>query len=68
MAAPFEVGMTPDVTVEGAYVIRFTALDAATGNLVSNVNVTSAAIIARDISFVPENVISTEPDPVFLPS
>lgn len=50
MAAPFEVGMTPDVTVEGAYVIRFTALDAATGSLVSNVNVTSAAIIARDLS------------------
>lgn len=62
------VGMTPDVTVEGAYIIRVTALSATTGNVVSGVNVTSAAIIATDLTFVPENVISTEPDPVFLPS
>lgn len=49
MAAPLMVGMTPGVTVEGSYIIRITALDATTGNVVSGVNVTSAAFIATDL-------------------
>lgn len=44
------VGMTPDITVTGPFIIRIAALDATTGANVANVNVSSAAILAFDVS------------------
>ena len=50
MPAPLMVGFTPNIIVEGAYIVRITALDATTGNVTAGVKVTSAAILAEDLS------------------
>lgn len=49
MAAPLVVPMTPGITVSGDYIIRITALDATTGNLVTGVKISAGAILASNV-------------------
>ena len=58
MAAPLVVPMTPGITVSGDYIIRVTALDATTGNLVTGVNVSAGAILATNLTTTTTDVSS----------
>lgn len=61
MAAPLVVPLTPGITVSGDYIIRVTALDAATGNLVTGVNVSAGAILATDVAGSPTSELVSGP-------
>lgn len=49
MAQPLEIALPPDFVLDERYVIRVTALDPSTGNVVSGVNV-------ADVTFMVDNL------------
>ena len=66
MAAPLVVPMTPGLTVSGDYIVRVTALDATTGNLVTGVKVSAGAILANDVAQVAVEEVPV-PEPLLVP-
>ena len=50
MAAPLKAGLPPDLDIGDGYVIRFAAIDAATGNAVTGVTVSGVSVFARQLA------------------
>ena len=64
MAAPKNVPLTPGLVVSGDYIIRVTALDPATGNLVNNVKISAGAVTGQILAGQVDN---PSPMPVLVP-
>jgi hypothetical protein len=45
-----KAGIPPDLDLDGAYIIRFTAVSATTGAVVSGVNVSQASLLVRNVT------------------
>ena len=50
MSAPLVAGLPPDLDIDGGYILRFDAVDPATGATVSGVKVSAVAIGAADLA------------------
>lgn len=64
MAAPVDVPIPLGLVLGGGYTVRFTALDATTGNVVSNVIVSDASV---QYDQVPQATPTIKNTAVFLP-
>jgi hypothetical protein len=53
VAAPLVAGLIPNVIAGGGWTIRISAIDAATGDVVSGVTVSDAALAVRTESGTP---------------
>lgn len=61
MPAPLMVPLTPGLSLAAGYTLRLTALDPTTGDVVSGVNVSAAAILATNIASTPAEQLQTGP-------
>lgn len=69
MPAPSIASLPLDLILASGYVIRFTALDPATGNAVSGVRVTDVAFQVRPINIGPDATsLDGTPLPLLVPA
>ena len=68
MAQPLIADMPRDITLSGAYLLRVTALDAATGATVSGVTVSNVVITAIDVNSGEIVTLDNTPNPLLVPT
>lgn len=65
MPLPVIAGLPPNLALPSGYVIRLTALDPTTGNVVTGVKVSDVSFYVRDVSGTTEDVDA--PLPLLVP-
>jgi len=68
MAQPLIADMPREIVMTGDYIIRVTALDAATGATVSGVNISNVVITALDVTSGGVVQITNDPSPFLVPT
>lgn len=67
MAAPMKAGIPPGMDLTDGYIIQFTALDAATGTVVTGVNVSNASLLVDNLGGGDLEAGFADIEPLFTP-